>query len=167
MAIRNVGGFAGIVFAFGRFLYRLVDCFGSRPLATNGVNLVMFLRVLFALPDGTFVYGVLHLFPLLLGDFQFVDIPVQALFNFKLSESFALQLLAGPCFSINVGGNMKRTLPTLADMKFSDIYSAFQMGGQAGLRLVIAKHYAIGADYQMGFGNYKNYNFGVNVGYIF
>lgn len=101
------------------------------------------------------------------GDFQFVDIPVQALFNFKLSESFALQLLAGPCFSINVGGNMKRTLPTLADVKFSDIYSAFQMGGQAGLRLVIAKHYAIGADYQMGFGNYKNYNFGVNVGYIF
>ena len=37
------------------------------------MNLVMFLRVLLALPDGTFVYGVLHLFPLLLGDFEFVD----------------------------------------------------------------------------------------------
>lgn len=100
------------------------------------------------------------------GDFQFLDIPVQALFNFELSKSFALQLLAGPCFSINAGGKMTREL-LYANEKFNDIYSSFQMGGQAGLRFVIAKHYAIGADYQMGFGNYKQYNMGVNVGYIF
>lgn len=73
MAIRDVGGFAGVVFAFRRFLDSLMDSLGSCPVATNGVNLVMFLRVLLALPDGTFVYGVLHLFPLLLGDFEFVD----------------------------------------------------------------------------------------------
>ena len=73
MPIRDVGGFAGVVFAFRRFLDSLMDCLGSCPVATNGVNLVMFLRVLLALPDGTFVYGVLHLFPLLLGDFEFVD----------------------------------------------------------------------------------------------
>lgn len=100
------------------------------------------------------------------GDFQFLDIPVQALLNFNLSETFALQVLAGPCFSINVGGKITAKHPW-TDAKFSDMYSAFQMGGQAGLRIVIAKHYAVGADYQMGFGNYKCQNFGVNVGYIF
>ena len=100
------------------------------------------------------------------GNFQFLDMPVQALLNFKLSESLALQVLAGPCFSINVGGKITADFPW-ADDKFSDIYNTFQFGGQAGLRLIIAKHYAIGADYQMGFGNYKNQGFGVNVGYIF
>ena len=100
------------------------------------------------------------------GDFQFLDIPVQALFNFNLSDALALQVLAGPCFSINVGGKIKADFPWTDD-KFSDQYSSFQMGGQAGLRLVIAKHYAIGADYQMGFGNYKGQSIGMNVGYIF
>jgi hypothetical protein len=100
------------------------------------------------------------------GDFSFVDIPVQALLNFDLTDALALQVLAGPCFSINVGGKMTRYNP-YANQKFGDIYSSFQLGGQGDIRLVIAKHYAIGAGYQMGFGNYKSYNFGVNVGYIF
>lgn len=100
------------------------------------------------------------------GDFQFLDIPVQALVNLNLTESIALQVLAGPCFSINLGGKVTAKFPWTDD-KFSDRYSAFQLGGQAGLRLVIAKHYAIGADYQMGFGNYKGQNFGFNLGYIF
>ena len=100
------------------------------------------------------------------GDFQFLDIPVQALVNVNLSESIALQVLAGPCFSINLGGKVTAKFPWTDD-KFSDRYSAFQLGGQAGLRVVVAKHYAIGADYQMGFGNYKCQNFGVNLGYIF
>ena len=101
-----------------------------------------------------------------IGDFQFVDIPLQAVLNFKLSDTFGLQLLAGPCFSINVGGKNTCEKP-YKNCKFGDVYSSFQMGGQAGLKLVVAKHYAIGTDYQMGFGNYKNYNFGVNLGYIF
>jgi hypothetical protein len=100
------------------------------------------------------------------GAFQFLDIPVQALLNFNLSESMALQVLAGPCFSLNIGGKVTADFPWTDD-KFSDKYSSFQMGGQAGLRLVIAKHYAIGADYQMGFGNYKCQNIGINLGYIF
>lgn len=100
------------------------------------------------------------------GDFQFLDIPVQALVNLNLSKSIALQVLAGPCFSINLGGKVTAKFPWTDD-KFSDRYSAFQLGGQAGLRLVFAKHYAIGADYQMGFGNYKGQNFGFNLGYIF
>ena len=100
------------------------------------------------------------------GDFQFVDIPVQALLNFKLSDALGLQVLAGPCFSINVGGKKTCEKP-YENHKFGDVYSSFQMGGQAGLKLIVAKHYAIGADYQMGFGNYKSYCFGVNVGYIF
>ena len=100
------------------------------------------------------------------GDFQFLDIPVQGLVNLNLTESIALQVLAGPCFSINLGGKVTAKFPWTDD-KFSDRYSAFQIGGQAGLRLVFAKHYAIGADYQMGFGNYKGQNFGFNLGYIF
>lgn len=100
------------------------------------------------------------------GDFQFIDIPVQALFHFDLSDAIGLQLLAGPCFSINVGGKAKCDNPYL-DAKFSDLYSSFQMGGQAGVRLVIAKHYAIGAEYQFGFSNYKCQDIGINLGYIF
>lgn len=100
------------------------------------------------------------------GDYQFLDIPVQALLNFNLSESLALQVLAGPCFSINVGGKTTAEYPWAND-KFSDSYSAFQFGGQAGLRLTIVKHYAIGVDYQMGFGNYKGKGVSLNVGYIF
>ena len=100
------------------------------------------------------------------GNFQFLDIPVQALLNLNLSESVALQVLAGPCFSINLGGKVKAKFPWTDD-KFTDRYSAFQLGGQAGLRLVIAKHYAIGADYQTSFGNYKGHSFGFNIGYIF
>ena len=100
------------------------------------------------------------------GDFQFLDIPAQAQLNFKLSESLALHILVGPCFSINIGGKITADYPWTDD-KFSDKYSAFQIGGQAGLKFIIAKHYAIGADYQMGFGNYKGQGFGVNLGYIF
>ena len=100
------------------------------------------------------------------GDFQFVDIPVQVVLNFSLSEAIGLQLMAGPCFSINVGGKKTCEKP-YENHKFSDVYSSFQVGGQAGFKLIVAKHYAIGADYQMGFGNYKSYSFGVNVGYIF
>lgn len=99
------------------------------------------------------------------GDFQFLDIPVQAQFNFKLAESVALQLSAGPYISVNVGG--KITAKDGFNDKFSDKYSSFQMGGQAGLKFVFAKHYAVGADYQYGFGNYKNQNICINVGYIF
>lgn len=99
------------------------------------------------------------------GDFQFVDIPVQAVLNFKLSDTIGLQLLAGPCFSINVGGKKTCEKP-YENHKFGDVFSSFQMEGQAGFKLVVAKHYAIGADYQMGFGNYKNYNIGINLGYI-
>lgn len=100
------------------------------------------------------------------GDFQFVEIPVQALVQLNLSDALALQFLAGPYFSINVGGKIKADFPW-TDEKFSDKYSSFQIGGQAGLKLIFAKHYAIGADYQYGFGNYKNQNIAVHLGYIF
>lgn len=99
------------------------------------------------------------------GDFQFFEVPLQAALRFNLSKAVALQLNAGPYFSINVGG--KITSKDGYSEKFSDIYSSFQMGGQAGLKLIFAKHYAIGADYQYGFGNYKNQNVCVNIGYIF
>lgn len=100
------------------------------------------------------------------GNFQFLDIPVQALLNLNLAKSVALQVLAGPCFSVNLGGKVKAKFPWTDD-KFADRYSAFQLGGQAALRLVFAKHYAIGADYQIGFGNYNGQSFGFNIGYIF
>ena len=100
------------------------------------------------------------------GDFQFVEIPVQALVQLNLSDALALQFLAGPYCSINVGGKIKADFPW-TDEKFSDKYSSFQIGGQAGLKLIFAKHYAIGADYQYGFGNYKNQNIAVHLGYIF
>ena len=38
------------------------------------------------------------------GEFQFFEIPVQATVRFNLSKAIALQFLAGPYFSINVGG---------------------------------------------------------------
>lgn len=100
------------------------------------------------------------------GNFQFLDIPVQALVQLKFSDAIALQILAGPYFSVNVGGKITADFPWTSD-KFSDQYSSFQIGGQGGLKLIFAKHYAIGADYQYGFGNYKNQNFSVNLGYIF
>lgn len=100
------------------------------------------------------------------GDFQFLDIPVQAQFNFKLSDAMALQVLAGPCFSLNVGGKATCNNPFLNE-KFSNLYSTFQMGGQVGFRFVFAKHYSIGADYQLGFSDYKCQDIGVNIGYIF
>ena len=100
------------------------------------------------------------------GDFQFLDIPVQALLNLNLSNAISVQVLAGPCFSVNVGGKTTVESPWSND-KFSDKYSSFQMGGQAGLKVIFAKHYAIGADYQLGFGNYESKNFMINVGYIF
>ena len=100
------------------------------------------------------------------GDFQFIDIPVQALVQFDFSDAFALQVLAGPYFSVNVGGKVTAEFPW-TDEKFTSQYSSFQIGGQAGLKLIIAKHYAVGADYQYGFGNYKNQYIGVNVGYFF
>ena len=99
------------------------------------------------------------------GEFQFFEVPVQATARFDLSDAIALQIMAGPYFSINVGG--KTTAGDGYDVKFSDRFSTFQLGGQAGFKLIFAKHYAVGADYQYGFGNYKNQNICVNIGYIF
>lgn len=99
------------------------------------------------------------------GKFQFFEVPVQANVRFNLSEAIMLQLNAGPYFSINVGG--KTSAKDGTSEKFSDKFSSFQMGGQAGLKLIFAKHYTIGADYQSGFGNYKNQNISINVGYLF
>lgn len=100
------------------------------------------------------------------GDFQFIEIPLQALVQFDLSDAVALQVLAGPNFSMNVGGKIKADFPWRDD-KFSDKYSSFQAGIQGGLKLIISKHYALGADYQYGFGNYKNQNISIRLGYIF
>lgn len=100
------------------------------------------------------------------GDFQFLDIPVMALLHFDLSDAVALQIQAGPYFSVNVGGKVTADFPWTSE-KFSDKYSAFQVGGQGGFKMIFAKHYAIGADYQHGFGNYEGKTVSVNVGYIF
>ena len=99
------------------------------------------------------------------GKFQFFEVPLLANLRFNLSEAIMLQVGAGPYFSINVGG--KITAKDGRKDKFSDAYSAFQIGGQAGLKLIFANHYVIGADYQNGFGNYKNQNICVKIGYIF
>ena len=99
------------------------------------------------------------------GDFQFFEVPVQANLRLNMSKAIMLQFNAGPYFSINVGG--KTSAKDGTSEKFSDKFSAFQMGGQAGFKLIFAKHYTIGADYQNGFGNYKNQSINVNVGYIF
>lgn len=61
---RDVVGFGGIPFAFG-----------ASPFTADGVNLGMVFGIEFALADCTFVHGALHRFPLLLGDFEFVDAP--------------------------------------------------------------------------------------------
>lgn len=100
------------------------------------------------------------------GDFHFLDIPVQALFNFKLSDAVNLQMLAGPCFSLNIGGKATCHNPYYNE-KFSNVYSVFQMGGQVGIRFVFSKHYAVGADYQFGFSDYKCQDIGFNIGYVF
>jgi hypothetical protein len=100
------------------------------------------------------------------GEFQFLDIPVQALLHFDLSDAVAMQILAGPCFSLNIGGKATCNNPYLSE-KFSDMYSTFQMGGQAGVRFVFAKHIAVGAKYQFGFSDYKCQDIGINIGYIF
>jgi len=100
------------------------------------------------------------------GEFQFFEIPVQATVRFNLSKAIALQFLAGPYFSINVGGKFT-SKGAWRDDKFTDVYSTLQMGGQAGLKFIFADHYAIGADYQYGFTKYENQNICVNVGYIF
>ena len=62
MARRDVGGFVGIVFAFG-----------ACPRTANSMNLVMFVRVMLALSDGFESDGGLHLAPLRFGDFEFVN----------------------------------------------------------------------------------------------
>ena len=62
MARRDVGGFVGIVFAFG-----------ACPSTANSMYLVMFVRVLLALSDGFESDGGLHLAPLRFGDFEFVN----------------------------------------------------------------------------------------------
>ena len=98
------------------------------------------------------------------GDFQFFEVPVQANLRFNLSEAIMLQLNAGPYFSINFGG--ETTAKDGTSEKFSDKFSAFQMGGQVGMKLIFAKHFNIGADCQNGFGNYKNKSISINIGYI-
>lgn len=100
------------------------------------------------------------------GDFQFIDIPVLATLHFNLSDAVAVQVLAGPCMSMNVGGKIKADFP-YTDDKFSDQYSSFQIGGQAGAKLIFVKHIALGVDYQLSFGNYKSSGVNVSVGYIF
>lgn len=100
------------------------------------------------------------------GEYQFFEIPVQATVRFNLSKAIALQFLAGPYFSINVGGKTT-SKGSWRDDKFSDDFSVLQMGVQGGLKFIFADHYAIGADYQYGFTKYENQNICVNVGYIF
>ena len=62
MTRRDVGGFVGIVFALG-----------MSPRTADGMNLVMFVRVLLALSDSFESNGGLHLAPLRFGDFEFVN----------------------------------------------------------------------------------------------
>ena len=62
MARRDVGGFVGIVFAFG-----------ACPRTANSMYLVVFVRVLLALSDSFESDGGLHFAPLRFGDFEFVN----------------------------------------------------------------------------------------------
>ena len=67
------------IFAFLCVPFALVAawlaCSGSKPasILANMVYLLMLFGIELALPDRTLVHGALHRFPLLLGDFEFVD----------------------------------------------------------------------------------------------
>ena len=54
-------------------LVSVVLSFGSRPLASDMVNLGMFFGIEFALADSTFMDCFLHDFPLFFGDFELID----------------------------------------------------------------------------------------------
>ena len=68
--LSHIGGFLRVPFAFGAVEERC----GIFPVPADGMDLVVVFRIGLALLAGTFVDGALHRFPLLLGDFELLDL---------------------------------------------------------------------------------------------
>ena len=100
---------------------------------------------------------------------NFVDIPLQATLRLPLGSSVVLQPSVGPYIAMGIGGDIEGKKNNTKDYsgKFSDHFSSFDYGLQAGVQLIISGHFNFGLAYQAGMGDYRNRNLMVSLGYNF
>ena len=99
---------------------------------------------------------------------NYIDLPLQASVQLKLGNSLQLQLNAGPYIAFCIGGKVKDNWTSDYEQSFSGIYGSFDYGLQPGAALVIAQHFRLGVDYQIGLASdYKNQNLMIGLAYQF
>lgn len=97
---------------------------------------------------------------------QYIDLPVQLSLRFGDIDETQFQINAGPYAAFGIGGTIKSENSD-KEQKFFDYYKRFDYGVVAGIGLIFSSHYYIGANFQLGFGDYRNRNIGISLGYNF
>ena len=97
---------------------------------------------------------------------QYIDLPVQLSLRFGDIDETQFQINAGPYAAFGIGGTIKSENSD-KEQKFFDYYKRFDYGVAAGIGLIFSSHYYIGANFQLGFGDYRNRNIGISLGYNF
>ena len=92
---------------------------------------------------------------------QFIMLPVQL--SLRLGT---FQINAGPYAEYGIGGKIEAGRNETEFDTF-DYYDAFNYGISAGAGIVFAKHFYLGANYEMGLSDYANRNIAISLGYNF
>lgn len=91
---------------------------------------------------------------------QFVTLPIQLSYRIGM-----FQINAGPYLDYGIGGTIKPE--DLARLDTFDYYKTLNFGVAAGLGITIARHFYIGANYELGLSDYANRNIAISLGYKF
>ncbi len=97
---------------------------------------------------------------------QFIELPVQASLRFGDPENVQFQINAGPYAAMGIGGKIKAEQAG-NEINFFDHYNSFDFGITVGAGLLFSEHYYVGANFQLGFADYRNRNISIGIGYNF